>query len=139
MMIVYAETYSMDKAHGIILGVNETNNVEAEFAATNRGKTSWSEDHPLNTDQDMLHSIIHRLEGGVIGEGGYTGYDNSKYWLFGGDKKYIYIDNHIVRTMFRHYVWLQHNNNGHHLQEMDLIADEIRYYENSWRRWRMKS
>ena len=37
-------------------------------------------------------------------------------------------------TMFlRHYVLQQHNNNNndhhHHFQEMDLIADEIRYYE----------
>jgi 23S rRNA-/tRNA-specific pseudouridylate synthase len=30
--------------------------------------------------------MIHRLEGNAEGEGGYTGYQNAKYWLAGGPK-----------------------------------------------------
>lgn len=127
MMLIHADVdeYALDKAHEIILGVNETNIIEAEFAAINRGKTSWSEDHPLNADQDMLHSIIHRLEGGSIGEGGYKGYENAKYWLFGGSKMMESVEDHVVRAWLRNYVLRRD-----YLQEMGLVvANERRCYE----------
>jgi len=111
---------ALDKAHEMILGVNETNIAEAEYAATYRN-TSWSDDHPLDTDQDMLHSILHRLEGRFIGEGGHTGYDNAKYWLFGGSKMLDAVDeNHAVRVRFKEYVLRNYN----YLREMGLIVEE---------------
>lgn len=76
-----------DLPHEVMLGVNSTNLEEAEFAATNRGQTSWSKDHPLTDTDDMLHSAIHRLcEGNFVGEGGHTGWENAKFWAAGGPK-----------------------------------------------------
>jgi hypothetical protein len=77
LILIHGDSCCLDKAHELILGVNRTNIDEAEYAAMNPG-TSWSEDHSLNSDQDMLHALIHRIEGDKIGEGGYTGYENAK-------------------------------------------------------------
>ena len=84
----FEKNSAMDKAHELILGVNMTNIEEAEYAATHPGQTSWSADHPLSTEQDIMHALIHRLEGHNVGEGGHWGYENAKYWLAGGDKKF---------------------------------------------------
>ena len=124
LMLFYGDEYVLDKAHEIILGVNETNIEEAEYAATHRGKTSWSKDHPLNSDQDMLHSIIHRLEGKNEGEGGYIGYENAKYWLFGGGKMLEMMEDHVVRSQLRDYVAGES-----HLKGLGLITEERRQYE----------
>jgi hypothetical protein len=78
----------LDAAHEVLLGVNRTNGERAEFAAMNRGKTTWARDHPLDTTDDFLHSVIHRLEGGNVGEGNHTGYQNAKYWVAGGPKRW---------------------------------------------------
>jgi len=61
---------------------------EAEYAATHRGQTNWANEHPLTDIDDLIHSIIHRLEGSNVGEGGYTGFENAKYWAMGGPKMY---------------------------------------------------
>ena len=50
-------------SHEVVLGVSPAELEEAEYAASHPGETSWSEDHPLTTASDMIHSIIHRLEG----------------------------------------------------------------------------
>ena len=61
--------------------------LDAEYAATHRGETSWTDDHPLDDVDDIIHSLINRIEGSLVGEGGYTGYENAKYWAAGGPKK----------------------------------------------------
>ena len=76
-----------DAAHECILGVTPNNVEEAEYAATHRGKTSWSQDHPLSYEDDILHALVHLREGDMLGEGNYTGWDNAKYWITGGPKK----------------------------------------------------
>lgn len=75
-----------DAAHDVILGVTPHNFEEAEYAATHRGETNWTQEHPLSDSADMIHAVLHRLEGSLKGEGGYKGYENSKYWLAGGPK-----------------------------------------------------
>ena len=106
LILLHGEN-GIDKAHELILGVNITNIDRAEYAAKNHGKTSWSIDHPLDAYQTLLHAIIHRLEGSYVGEGGYTGYENSKYWYWkaiSGDqsskkiKRYEEILGGFVRT-----------------------------------------
>lgn len=110
----------MDKAHEMILGVNETNIVKAEYAATYRN-TSWSDDHPLDADQDMLHSLLHRWEGGNIGEGGHRGFDNAKYWLLGGSKMMNAVDeSHVMRAQLKGYIM---NNKKYH-PEMGFVVEE---------------
>lgn len=96
-IMLYGES-GMDKAHECILGVNMTNIEEAEYAATHPGETSWSVDHPLDAAQTMLHALIHRLEGPFVGEGGYTGYENSKYWYW----KAIHGDENDVKDHMHH-------------------------------------
>lgn len=76
-----------DAAHECVLGVTPNNVREAEYAATNRGKTSWSQDHPLSYEDDIIHALIHLREGDTVGEGNYTGWENAKYWISGGPKK----------------------------------------------------
>ena len=75
-----------DAAHEVLLGVTKTNLEEAEYAATHPG-SGWAEAHPLSDSADMLHAILHRLEGPAVGEGNHTGYVNAKYWLAGGGKR----------------------------------------------------
>jgi len=95
---------ALDKAHEMILGVNRTNIDQAEYAATHPGKTRWSRDHPLTAEQDMLHSILHRLEGWYVGEGGHRGYENAKYWLVGGGKMLDAVEHHPVREKLKEYI-----------------------------------
>lgn len=73
-------------AHEVLLGVTPENLAQAEYAATHPGKTSWQQDHPLSTEDDMLHSLIHMWEGDLLGEGNQRGWENSKYWAAGGPK-----------------------------------------------------
>lgn len=76
-----------DAAHDVILGVTLENLDSAEYAATHRGQpTSWAEDHPLSDLDDIIHSLIHRMEGSTVGEGGHSGFENAKYWACGGPK-----------------------------------------------------
>jgi hypothetical protein len=86
----------LDAAHEVLLGVTADNLAQAEYAATHRGKTSWSEQHPLTDEDDMLHAIVHRLEGNAIGEGGYSGWANAKYWSAGGPKQKEILGDHPV-------------------------------------------
>lgn len=76
----------IDASHEVVLGVTPTNVDDAEYAATHRGQTTWTTDHPFTDVDDLVHSLIHRKEGHAIGEGGYSGYDNAKYWAAGGPK-----------------------------------------------------
>lgn len=78
----------LDAAHDVLLGTSLQNLEQAEYAATHRGQTNWSEQHPLSDLDDLLHSIIHRMEGSRLGEGGYAGYENALYWCTGGPKLY---------------------------------------------------
>ena len=75
-----------DASHEVILGVTPYNIDEAEYAATHRGETNWTSEHPLTEVDDIVHSLIHRREGPAKGEGGYTGFENGKYWIAGGPK-----------------------------------------------------
>jgi hypothetical protein len=77
-----------DAAHEVILGVTRNRLDDAEYAATHPGQTTWSQDHPLTDVDDMVHSLMHRLcEGSLIGEGGYSGWENAAYWAAGGPKR----------------------------------------------------
>jgi hypothetical protein len=76
-----------DAAHEVLLGVTLDVIEEAEYAATHPGQTSWSDDHPLEDIDDWVHSMLHRIEGNNIGEGGHSGFDNAKFWTAGGPKK----------------------------------------------------
>ena len=99
---------NLDLAHEIILGVNTQNFQEAEYAASHPGQTSWSDDHPLSTLDDILHCIIHRFEGcnrSKEGSGTYSGYENAKFWLVGGDKKLSTNDEHDLWTFMKEYVF----------------------------------
>jgi hypothetical protein len=88
-----------DAAHEMLLGVTLDNLDEAEYAATHRGETDWAQKHPLTDSSDILHAAIHRLiEGHDVGEGGQTGYENSKYWLAGGPNLLSKPQPHPVRT-----------------------------------------
>lgn len=75
-----------DAAHDLLLGVDWTNLDEAEYAATHRGQTNWTQEHAFSDEDDLVHSIIHRLEGDLEGEGGHMGWENAKYWAAGGPK-----------------------------------------------------
>lgn len=82
---------NVDAAHELILGVTPHNMPQAEFAKTNReaprGK-EWNDAQlPFDASSDLIHAIIHRLEGNRVGEGGYRGWENAKYWLGGGPKE----------------------------------------------------
>lgn len=80
-----------DAAHEVLLGVETTNIDDAEYAATHPGKTSWAVDHPLTAYDDMVHSVLHRMcEGDLVGEGGYTGWENAAFWAAGGPKMNYY-------------------------------------------------
>jgi hypothetical protein len=91
----------IDAAHEVVLGVDWNNFKEAEYAATNRGQANWTQDHPFSDEDDMVHSIIHRLEGDLKGEGGFTGWDNAKYWAAGGPKMHKCVGNHPVHQALR--------------------------------------
>jgi hypothetical protein len=88
-----------DAAHETLLGVTLDNLVEAEYAATHPGQTDFSVKHPLSKYDDMLHSLIHRWEGTLKGEGNHTGYENAKYWAAGGPKN---VD--VVCHLFSNYL-----------------------------------
>lgn len=90
---------NLEASHEVVLGVSLAEIEEAEYAASHPGETSWSEDHPLTTASDMIHSIIHRLEGPALGEGNHTGYENAKYWAMGGPKKMDKQPYHHVRQL----------------------------------------
>ena len=75
-----------DASHDILLGVTLEDLESAEYAAMHRGQTNWTQEHPLGDVDDLVHSILHRSEGGSVGEGGHTGYENAKYWAAGGPK-----------------------------------------------------
>lgn len=65
-----------DISHELVLGVTFDNYTisQAEYAATHPGNNTWSKQRPtLSTSSDLLHSILHRLEGEQLGEGGYSG------------------------------------------------------------------
>jgi len=123
LILLHGEQYSLDKAHELILGVNRKNIEQAEYAATHPGKTSWSVDHPLNADQDLLHALIHRLEGENIGEGGHTGFENAKYWLAGGGKMLKSVEDHVVKDNLKEYVLKRK-----YLHHLDLVPLETRTY-----------
>ena len=122
LILLHGDSCCLDKAHELILGVNRTNIEKAEYAAMHPG-TSWSVDHPLNSDQDMLHALIHRFEGGNTGEGGYTGYENAKYWLAGGGKMLEFVEEDIVKEKMKEYV-LERK----HLCHLGLVPFEKRIY-----------
>jgi hypothetical protein len=77
-----------DASHEVILGVTPDCVDEAEYAATHPGQTSWNDDHPLQDVDDWVHSLLHRMEGSTVGEGGHSGFENAKYWAAGGPKVY---------------------------------------------------
>lgn len=79
---------NIDGAHDVILGVDWSNLDEAEYAATHRGQTNWTQEHPFSEEDNLVHSLIHRLEGDIEGEGSYTGWENAKYWVAGGPQKH---------------------------------------------------
>lgn len=87
-----------DAAHEVILGVTRENLPQAEYAATHRGQTNWTNEHPLSAEDDMIHSIIHRCEGRRRGEGNWTGWDNARYWAAGGPKRYTTLPMHNVTS-----------------------------------------
>ena len=87
-----------DAAHDVILGVTLHNLEEAEYAAKHRGQTNWTQEHPLTDSADLIHAAIHCLEKSAVGEGGYQGYQNAKYWLAGGPKALITPAKHSSRT-----------------------------------------
>jgi len=87
-----------DAAHETVLGVDASNLGEAEYAATHPGKNHWSERHPLSDVDDMVHSIVHRLEGDAWGEGNQTGWENAKYWVSGGPKRHEEVPPASVRN-----------------------------------------
>ena len=86
----------LDAAHEVLLGVDWTNLDDAEYAATHRGQTNWAEEHPFSDEDDLVHSILHRLEGDLEGEGGHRGWENAKYWAAGGPKSFKSLGGHPV-------------------------------------------
>lgn len=93
----------LDAAHDVLLGVTLKELEDAEYAATHRGQTNWTQDHPFSDFDDVLHSLIHRLEGPNVGEGGHTGYQNAKYWLAGGPKKLERLEprNNLIQEVYQ--------------------------------------
>lgn len=90
-----------DAAHEVVLGVNRTNFRAAEIAATHPG-SGWSTRHPLSTEDDWIHALIHRdAEGNLLGEGNHTGWENAKYWATGGPKRLdrIVLDHPVARQL----------------------------------------
>ena len=91
-----------DAAHEVLLGVLPDNLDEAEYAATHRGQTDWADQHPLSDAADLIHSVIHRLEGSSVGEGGHIGYENAKYWLAGGPKQWDGVPHVLSHQLLKH-------------------------------------
>lgn len=87
-----------DAAHEVILGVSRDSIDEAEYAATHPG-SGWAKAHPLSDSADLLHALLHRLEGQELGEGNHTGFSNAKFWLAGGDKKLEAPAPHPIRSV----------------------------------------
>jgi hypothetical protein len=87
-----------DAAHELVLGVTWNTIEEAEYAATHRGQTNWTQNHPLTDTDDFIHAALHRLEASARGEGNHTGYANAKYWLAGGGKALLQPAQLVVRT-----------------------------------------
>lgn len=78
----------LDAAHEVIMGVTKWDDLDkAEHVAIYEGQKNWSQKNYISDIDDVIHSIIHRLEGNAIGEGGYTGYQNAKYLITGGPKQ----------------------------------------------------
>lgn len=123
LILLNGEILAMDKCHEMILGVNTTNIIEAEFAATHP-PTSWSKDHPLDSDQDILHAFLHRIEGTFVGEGGYRGYENAMYWLAGGSKESDSLTSHYIWEELKRYIKSKDAFGG-----LNLIAEDVRNYE----------
>ncbi|GFH58306.1 hypothetical protein CTEN210_14783 [Chaetoceros tenuissimus] len=123
LILLNGEISAMDKCHEMILGVNTTNIIDAEFAATHP-PTSWSKDHPLDSDQDILHAFLHRIEGNFVGEGGYRGYENAMYWLAGGSKKLDSYTSHFIWDELKRYI-----ENDNRFGGLNLIAEDVRNYE----------
>lgn len=86
----------VDAAHEVVLGLDMSNLEDAEFAATHRGQTNWTQDHPFSDEDDIVHSMIHRLEGDLEGEGGHAGWNNAKFWIAGGPKRLAQLGQHAV-------------------------------------------
>lgn len=124
LILLNGEISAIDKCHEMILGVNTTNIVDAEFAATHP-PTSWSKDHPLDSDQDILHAFLHRIEGKFVGEGGYRGYENAMYWLAGGSKKLDSLTSHYIFDELKRYI----ENKDSLFGKLNLIAEDVRKYE----------
>lgn len=123
LILLNGKMSAMDKCHEMILGVNTTNIIDAEFAATHP-PTSWSKDHPLDSDQDILHAFLHRIEGNFVGEGGYRGYENAMYWLAGGSKESDSLTSHYIWEELKRYI----KNKGA-FGGLNLIAEDIRNYD----------
>lgn len=123
LILLNGEISAMDKCHEMILGVNTTNIIDAEFAATHP-PTSWSKDHPLDSDQDILHAFLHRIEGNFVGEGGYRGYENAMYWLAGGSKESDSLTSHYIWEELKRYI-----KNKDAFGGLNLIAEDVRNYE----------
>jgi hypothetical protein len=116
---------ALDPAHELILGVTTENIHEAEYAATHPGETSWSIEHPSSTLDDILHYIIHRLEGcheSQEGGGRHIGYENAKYWLAGGDKKLDCVATHGLWTFLKDYVLMNEKKFNH----LELIVPKAK-------------
>ena len=87
---------SLDVCHEILNGVTAETVSEAEYAATHRYQTDWGARHPFSDEDDLVHSLVHRLEGNAVGEGDYTGWQSAKYWVAGGPKQHHTLGNHPV-------------------------------------------
>lgn len=91
-----------DAAHEVLLGVDWTNLDAAEYAAIHRGETNWTQEHPFSDEDDLVHSLLHRLEGDAKGEGGHVGWENAKYWVAGGPKRFNSLGEHPVHKALCH-------------------------------------
>jgi hypothetical protein len=116
----------LDGAHEIILGISWNNIEDAECYAKKRhmNNTSykWIDRYPLDTTDDFIHSIIHRIEGNNIGEGSYSGYQNAKYWFSGGPKQHTVIPTHdhpVYQSLCEIYLQIR---NATTEKEDDIIA-----------------
>ena len=110
----------LEAAHEVVLGVTPQNVEEAEYAATHRGQTDWAATHPLTDTADLIHALVHRLEGPAVGEGNHTGYANAKYWILGGPKELVGPASHPIRDALRRRA-LQHAPN---IANRGIIAGE---------------
>jgi len=100
LALLFVLKEKLEVAHELVLGVTRDELETAEYAATHPGRTSWSQDHPLDDSADWIHAIIHRLEGSTLGEGNQPGYENAKYWILGGPKLLERpVANHPVRKI----------------------------------------